>query len=197
MTDYSKTIIYKIQHEDNEELLYVGSTTNFTKRKNYHKNSCINPNNTKHHLKLYKMIRENGGWDCFKFIQIKEFACSNKREAEAEEDRIMLELKANMNSNRACRDKREYDKEYYLDNIDTIKERKKEWYLENIDKIKEQHFINSEKIKEYQKEHYLKNADKLEQKIVCECNCEVVICNLTRHKKSTKHQGRILINQIF
>ena len=31
--DYSKTIIYKIQHEDNDELLYVGHTTDFTKRK--------------------------------------------------------------------------------------------------------------------------------------------------------------------
>jgi predicted GIY-YIG superfamily endonuclease len=40
--DYSKTIIYKIQHEDNEELVYVGHTTNFIKRKNGHKSRCNN-----------------------------------------------------------------------------------------------------------------------------------------------------------
>ena len=45
--DYSKTIIYKIQHQDKPELLYVGSTTNFTKRKYQHKNSCNNENKNK------------------------------------------------------------------------------------------------------------------------------------------------------
>ena len=43
------------------------------------------------------MMRQNGGWSCFRMIQIKKFPCDNKREAEAEEDRIMMELKANMN----------------------------------------------------------------------------------------------------
>ena len=36
-TDYSKTVIYKIQHIEDESLVYVGSTTNFTKRKSHHK----------------------------------------------------------------------------------------------------------------------------------------------------------------
>ena len=35
--DYSKGLIYKIQHEDIEELLYVGSTTDITRRKYEHK----------------------------------------------------------------------------------------------------------------------------------------------------------------
>jgi hypothetical protein len=37
MNDYSKTVIYKIQHLDKDELIYVGHITNFTKRKNHHK----------------------------------------------------------------------------------------------------------------------------------------------------------------
>ena len=37
MPDYSKTAIYKIQHEDDESLVYIGSTTDFTKRKCHHK----------------------------------------------------------------------------------------------------------------------------------------------------------------
>ena len=40
--DYSKTIIYKIQHIEKDDLIYVGSTTNFTKRKSAHKACCIN-----------------------------------------------------------------------------------------------------------------------------------------------------------
>ena len=102
MPDYSKIVIYKIQHEDDESLVYVGSTTDFTKRKCSHKTTCNNPNN-KYHLKLYTMIRDNGGWNCFRMIQIKEFPCINKRQAEAEEDRFMIELKANMKHQRASR----------------------------------------------------------------------------------------------
>ena len=39
--DYSKTIIYKIVCNDlNVKDIYVGSTTDFTKRKNKHKSCC-------------------------------------------------------------------------------------------------------------------------------------------------------------
>ena len=44
--DYTKTIIYKIVcNDDNFDYLYIGSTTNFTKRKNNHKSCCNNQNN--------------------------------------------------------------------------------------------------------------------------------------------------------
>ena len=35
--DYSKIVIYKIQHKEKDELLYVGSTTHFRNRKVQHK----------------------------------------------------------------------------------------------------------------------------------------------------------------
>ena len=35
--DYSKCLIYKIQHLENDKLLYVGHTTNFTKGTYDHK----------------------------------------------------------------------------------------------------------------------------------------------------------------
>jgi len=35
--DYSKCCIYKIEHIDDESLVYVGHTTNFDKRKAQHK----------------------------------------------------------------------------------------------------------------------------------------------------------------
>ena len=108
MPDFSKTVIYKIQHEDDESLLYVGSTTNFTKRKCSHKRNCNNPNDRIYNIKLYQMIRDNGGWNCFRMIQIKKFPCNNKREAESEEDMFMMELKANMNHQRASRSHAEY-----------------------------------------------------------------------------------------
>ena len=59
-TDYSKSVIYKIEHIDKPELVYVGSTTNFTKRKYQHKCAYNNKN-----YMLYQMIRNNNGWDSF------------------------------------------------------------------------------------------------------------------------------------
>ena len=40
MADYSKTIIYVIRCLNNPTLLYVGSTTDFIKRKHSHKSRC-------------------------------------------------------------------------------------------------------------------------------------------------------------
>ena len=57
--DYSKTVIYKMQHVDNPELLYVGSTTDFTRRKAGHKSVCNNANDKLYNIKLYSMIRDN------------------------------------------------------------------------------------------------------------------------------------------
>ena len=66
------------------------------------------------------MIRDNGNWDCFKVIQIKEFPRENRRQKEAEEVKVLMELKANMNGQRAIRS----TKQYYNDNRDKILEQK-------------------------------------------------------------------------
>ena len=90
--DYSKIVIYKIQHNTKSEFLYIGSTTDFTRRKTQHKSSCNKEKNVKYNRYVYTIIRENGGWDCFSMVQIKEFPCNNRREAEAEEYKIIHEL---------------------------------------------------------------------------------------------------------
>ena len=111
-TDYSRTVIYKIEHKENKELVYVGSTTDFTKRKCSHKSHCYNEKGKSYNLKLYVMIRENGGFDAFQMLEIKKFPCNDKREAEAEEERCRMELKANMNTQRAFVIKSEYMQEF-------------------------------------------------------------------------------------
>ena len=44
--DYSKCCIYKIEHVDDESLVYVGHTTNFDERKTAHKSNCKNEKST-------------------------------------------------------------------------------------------------------------------------------------------------------
>ena len=159
--DYSKTIIYKIQHQDKEDLLYVGSTTDFTKRKSQHKRTSSLSTYRDYNEKKYEMIRENGGWDCFRMIEIKKFPCNDKREAEAEEDRIMCEMKATMNERRPSRT----IKQYYIDN-------------------KEEKIIKS-------MENYYKNRDKInkrrKEKITCDCGCIINKTTIDRHKNTKKH----------
>ena len=161
--DYQKATIYKIQSIDNEELLYVGSTTNFIKRKQCHKKLCNNLNNRHNDLKVYKMIRENGGWDQFSMIIVKEFPCNNKTELLIEEDRIMREMRSNMNKYKAFRTSeecKEYQKEYH-----------KEYYE-----------LNKEKLNEKRK-----------KKIVCECGSEISFSTKSIHLRSIKHQNFLLL----
>ena len=97
--DYSKCCMYKIEHIDDESLIYVGHTTNFKQRKQRHKSSCNNETDkTKHNYKVYQMIRKNGGWEAFKMIEIEKYPCNDKQEAEKREFEIIKEFNANMNT---------------------------------------------------------------------------------------------------
>ena len=79
--DYSKTIIYKIEHVEDDSLVYVGHTTKWDRRKCRHKSNCNSEVGTHYHFKVYKMIRDNGGWDMFKMIEVEKYPCSDKRQA--------------------------------------------------------------------------------------------------------------------
>ena len=96
--DYSKCCIYKIEHVDDDTLVYVGHTTNFDKRKTQHKINCKNDNNKHYNLKVYQMIRQNGGWEMFKMIEVEKYPCADRREAERRENEVMKELRASMNT---------------------------------------------------------------------------------------------------
>jgi tagatose-1,6-bisphosphate aldolase len=142
--DYFKCCIYKIEHVDDESLVYVGHTTNFNKRKTEHKNNCKNDKCKKYNLKKYQMIRENGGWDAFKMIEVEKYPCNDKREAERRENEVMKELKASMNMRNSFRTeeeiteyKKERSKEYYNTNKPKIQEQMKEYRELNKEILKE------------------------------------------------------------
>jgi hypothetical protein len=223
-TDYERTVIYKIQHLEKDELLYVGSTTEFTKRKCKHKSDCINPKAKLYNAKLYKMIRENGGWEMFNMVIIQDFPCKNKREAECEEDKVIREMKASMNAKRAflnAEEKKELKnkstKQWYEANKDDQVIKQKKWYQENKSVVSEKGKIyrelnkekirarkkadyeaRKEKILEKEKEYYGANKEKIKQKrmekITCECGCVITKYSLYNHKKSQKHL-EIMINK--
>jgi hypothetical protein len=93
--DYNNTLIYKIVCKNLDvKDIYVGHTTNFTKRKNQHK---INYNK-EYNCKLYRTIQDNGGWNNWVMIEIKRFPCNDSNEAKARERFYIEHLNANLNN---------------------------------------------------------------------------------------------------
>ena len=170
INDYT---FYKIVCLDNSvELCYVGSTADFNKRRNVHKSDCNNENSKTYNYKIYKTIRENGGWCNFKMVQLGTREQLTKREAEQIEEEYRQELKANMNSQRCYitdeqkrQQKKQLEKEYYEKNKEKIAEQNKEKYEANKEKINE----------------------KKNEKVKCECGCIVRKDGLSRHQKSQNH----------
>jgi hypothetical protein len=196
--DYSKCCIYKIEHIDDEKLVYVGHTTNFDKRKTAHKSSCKNENEKHYNLKVYQMIRQNGGWDMFKMIEVQKYPCADKREAERRENEVMKEVKASMNTYKSFRTEeekteyhKEYTKEYNETNKPKLQQQMKEYYETNKPKIQEQkkeyRENNKPKIQERNKEYYEANNEKVK----CECGCEIVKSKLKRHQATKKHLDKM------
>jgi hypothetical protein len=213
--DYSKTIIYLIRCNDlNVNHIYVGSTTNFSKRKNAHKSNCANVSSKSYNLKLYHTIRANGGWNEWKMLQIEIFNCQNKRQAEQREEYWRQQLKSELNSIKAyggeTRDA--YLFLYYQENKERICQKRKNYRLHNRDKITQYYEDNKDailgqkkqyynahrnKILEQKKNHYenTKNIKEVNENVVC-CNCGgfYTIKNKARHFKTQKHINMELDN---
>ena len=193
--DYSTTVIYKIVCNDLAITdLYVGSTTNFRNRKSTHKCGC-NGDTKKSEYKIYRIIRENGGWLNWSMLQIEEFPCANGNEARARERYWIEELNAKLNMIIPTRNQ----KEYYIEHQDKFKELQKKYTEDNKDKIKEYQKkyqdLNKDKIAEQHKEYREANKDKLKESkmrpYICECGSTCKFGNRSEHFKSKKHQAFI------
>lgn len=176
--DHQKTVIYKIESNDsNITDLYVGSTTNFVKRKYEHKTNCNNVNRKGYNSNVYKFIRANGGWDNFTMVWIEDYPCNSKVEALAQEQYHYKLLKAKLNSNVPGRNK----KDYLIDNKNKIQEQKKRYNKDNQDKIQEyQH--------QYRQDNKLKIQERQKTKFDCPCGGKYTNTGKARHIKSKKHQ---------
>ena len=191
MTTAKNYIFYKICCEDNE-YVYVGSTCNFNNRKRQHKQNTNldNENGKEFHLKVYKTIRENGGWENWKMIQIGTREQITKRQAEQIEEEYILQLKAELNNKRAYlseqvkkEQKAISDKKYReSEKGKASQERRKDYFTQ---------YNNSEETKERKHEWYLANKErtlsKQAERYVCSCGKEVTIGKKARHEKTQFH----------
>jgi hypothetical protein len=203
--DYSKSVIYKIEHIDKPELIYVGSTTDFIKRKSDHKSRCNNEKDKKYNCKIYQLIRAHGNWESFKIMVICEYPCNSKTELIIEEEKHRKELQASLNTNKSyCSveeniiHKKEYYKEYNNNNKEINKIKNKIYRDNNKEKITEYRDNSKEKIKEYRdnnkekikirnKNYRDNNKEKMKEKITCECGSIIKKVDKSTHEKSIKH----------
>lgn len=178
--NYQNTTIYKIVCKDISITdCYVGSTTNFTKRKYQHKTSCNNINDKAYKVNVYVFIRANYGWENWDMIEIEKYPCNDLNEALKRERYWIETLKATLNKVIPSRTQKEYrednknkilnlNKEYYQNNAEKIKADGKQYYKNNADKIKatvKQYALeNADKKKEYMKQYAKDNADKIKEK---------------------------------
>ena len=180
ITDYGKTIIYKIVCNDlTIKECYVGHTTDMTKRKCQHKSCCHNDKDKGHNHKIYKIIRENGGWSNWSMILVEKFPCKDKFEACKRERELYEGLGAKMNIQRPYitqEDTKEYYKKYYQDHKEEYIQNRKQYYQDHKEQIKQYREDHKEQIEQYQKkynEQYGKkyreeNKEKRNKKIECD-----------------------------
>ena len=166
-------IIYKIYCKD--ELIkdcYIGSTFNFDLRYTNHKNCFNNENSKEYNKKVYQFIRNNGGWNNFKFEILLSFECDNSNQKIIKEQEFLHEFKPSLNSIKSFRteqEKKEYDKE----------------------KNKKHYEINKEYYKEYNEKHKAKFTEKFN----CECGGKYQFRDKSKHFKSIRHKKFILESQ--
>ena len=169
--DYSNTTFYRIVCNDlNIKDCYIGHTTNFIKRKQYHKVCCNNQLSKKTNAKIYQFIRENGGWENWSMIMIEQISCENFNEACKLERKFLEEFNGTLNMIIPSRTKKEWNE----DNKDKIKEYQKEYNknykieIEKKEQYKEQYKknyeINKDELNKKRREKYLLNKDELNKK---------------------------------
>jgi len=180
MVNYQNGMIYKLCCNNiNITDIYIGSTVCFKERKRCHKKSCNNINNNRHNLKVYKFIRDNGGWGNWSMILVATTPCNNKLELRQFERKYYEELNATLNMRFPQRTRKEWvknnkeyvkikNKEWREKNKETIIIKQKEWCLKNKEhlKIKSKKYRDDNKniIKIKQKEYYKDNKEHIKIK---------------------------------
>lgn len=182
--DYSAVSFYKICCLDPSiPDIYVGHTTNFTRRKCTHKSSCNTETSIGYNIYVYKFIRDNGGWNNWTMLELCNRSCENKHDAERIERGYIEDLKASLNKQIPTRTDPEYGKKYREDHREELLEKNKKYYedhreelLEYQKKYYEEHHEeriktnkkykedHHEELREKKKKYYEENKDKLNER---------------------------------
>ena len=174
----SKTgYIYKICCKDsNITEIYIGSTQNIKEGKRSHRACCKNPQDKHYNLYIYQFMRENGGFENWDMIVLKEVINTKKHELRKFEREEFEKLKPKLNSQKP--------RDISIESCGGIKqyqiENSKQYYQEN----------KTERNK-YTQQRYQQKKVEISKWQKCKQNC---ICGgkytnsgKSKHLKSEKH----------
>ena len=149
---YCKTPeLYNLCDNDN----YYGSTVDIDDRISEHKWAWNNPNKRQYKYKVYRIIRENGGFDNWEFQIVEFYKCNSRKELELREKHYIKTFKPTLNTTvprRTWREYREDNKEKYDAKKEEFNKRQRE---KRANRTEEE--IEAERI--YNRERYLKKRD--------------------------------------
>ena len=166
MVNYENSIIYKLCCTDpTVEDVYVGSTTNFHRRKRQHKESCTNVNSKKYEYPVYTYIRENGGWDNWDMVQIAEVNARDKRDLHTIERQYVEDLGAELNRQVPTKTRQQYYQDHKTKIID--------------------------RVKKYYQEHRAERRAYSDAVMECECGLTSTRSHFARHKRTKRHKDRM------
>ena len=160
------------------DLCYVGSSVDMKGRVRRHKSNCNNVNSSCYNLKVYKTIRENGGWGEFKIIEIGYAKQLTLTEAHVIEEKYRVELCAELNTKR-CHITEEQRKDRVV-NKELNRKNSRIRHQKNRDE-------NNEKSMLYRQNNKDELRVKARTKITCECGCVISHEHATRHRRTQNH----------
>jgi hypothetical protein len=163
MPDYSKSQIYSVRIFENDNIIYIGSTTqSLAVRFGGHKRDSK--------CSLYQYIQDNynGDFKCCYIEILEPYECNSKIELNRKEGELIRKYKADKNYfviNKYTAGRT--DQEYYQDNVIKILEAKKQYAQDNAETIKtfqkQYRKDNADKIKQGKQQYYQNNAEKIKE----------------------------------
>jgi len=185
---------------------YTGHAKDIHKRKLYH---IWDSKRKGKDFKVYKFIKENGGWENWSFVEIERGEYENRKEAQKREQYWIDMNNSTLNQHRAFN----YDEDWkkWYENY-----RKTEKYITYMENHREEANIRAKKHYEnhkeeklaYQKEYKQKNIEKILQKNKdnwhknkhiylqkIECICGAIICEKSKKKHETTEKHKKNLNR--
>lgn len=165
MVNYQNGKIYMIMTENSNDI-YIGSTTQTIKRRLEEHESRFRQGIQ--YCSSQEILKQGN----YKIVLIKNFACNSLLELETEETKFQKDLVC-VNKVRARitdEEKKQYIKQYRIDNKETIKQQRKQYRIDNKESIKQNSIDNRERAKQYRidnkeklKQYKINNKEKIKQ----------------------------------
>ena len=132
MVNFNNGVIYKIVY--NNIIHYIGSSTNFKRRKTGHKNNCNDINNDHYTIPLYVFMRNNkwiGEWGIWTIEIVEYYPCKTKIELETRERYFIDECNPILNVKKPL----QTSKEYNVINKEKIQKQRAVFHKKNSERL--------------------------------------------------------------